>query len=135
MIRIVLHSSAPGYSVSFSLSAPFCPGVNMIPDPNPLLLFPMWAGSVISSKWKKRLNKFWSRQFQARVLWLLKFQWNSIQVLNFVSFILMITIKSRVLLIFNHNSHRNKTALKYSGITDNGIKLILIDKSKLLFHT
>jgi hypothetical protein len=33
----VLHSSAPGYSVSFSLSAPLCPGVNMISDPNPLL--------------------------------------------------------------------------------------------------
>jgi hypothetical protein len=70
-----------------------------------------------------------------QLLWLLKFQRNSVQVLNFVSFILMITIKSPVLFIFNHNSHRNKTTLKYSGITDNGIKLTLIVKSKLLFHT
>jgi hypothetical protein len=37
MIRIVLHSSAPLPSVSFSLSAPFCPGVNPNSDPNPLL--------------------------------------------------------------------------------------------------
>ena len=37
MIRIVLHSSAPGYSVSFSLSAPLYTEVNMISDPNPLL--------------------------------------------------------------------------------------------------
>ena len=37
MIRIVLHSSAPGYSVSFSLSEPFCPGVNPNTNPNPLL--------------------------------------------------------------------------------------------------
>jgi hypothetical protein len=32
----VLHSSAPGYSVSFSLSAPLCPEVNMNTDPYPL---------------------------------------------------------------------------------------------------
>jgi hypothetical protein len=38
MIRIVLHSFPPGYSVSFSLSEPFCPGVNPNSDPNPLLL-------------------------------------------------------------------------------------------------
>ncbi len=37
MIRIVLHSSAPLPSVSFSLSEPFCPGVNPNSDPNPLL--------------------------------------------------------------------------------------------------
>jgi hypothetical protein len=34
----VLHSFPPGYSVSFSLSDPFCPEVNMNTDPYPLLL-------------------------------------------------------------------------------------------------
>jgi hypothetical protein len=37
LIRLLPHSSAPLPSVSFSLSAPLCPEVNMISDPYPLL--------------------------------------------------------------------------------------------------
>ena len=37
IIRLLPHSLAPSYSVSFSLSAPLCPEVNMNTDPNPLL--------------------------------------------------------------------------------------------------
>ena len=37
IIRLLPPSSAPGYFVSVSLIGPACPGVNMIPDPNPLL--------------------------------------------------------------------------------------------------